>query len=75
MDTILHVYAVTATGRYAGGIAIVAAQTIEEALHLASQIRGNMSWRVHYGRPEGIKPLEAQSMGTPRVLVFYEYGE
>jgi len=70
----MNVYAIEADGRYGGGMAIVAADSEDEAKALAEKTEDS-PWHVRYGSPESVKLLPCVCEGPARVLAHYETGE
>ena len=70
----MNVYAIKAYGIYGGGMAVVAADSEEDAKTLASKAE-NSVWNVRYGRPETVELLPCTYKGTAQVLAHYETGE
>jgi len=70
----MNVYAIKAYGNYGGGMAVVAADSEEEALEVAGQIVDQI-WYVQYRRPESVEQLPCHTVGLPRVSAHYETGE
>ena len=70
----MKVFAIKAYGNYGAGMAIVAANSAEEAQQLANQ-REDSVWHVRYGAPFEVIELPVTAHGYPEVLVAFEYGE
>lgn len=70
----MHVYAIKAQGSYAGGMAIVAAHSEDQAKSLATGI--DHEWHTRYHDPCEIKVLPVMSdVEYPCVIIHFEYGE
>ena len=70
----MNVWAITAYGHYGGGMAVVAADSKDEAIGIADKIVDEM-WRVRYGEPDSVDLLPCACDGPARVLAHYETGE
>lgn len=71
----VNVYAIEASGDYAGGLAIVAADSAEAARTIVAALSSSWPWRVQYGDPNEVILLAGvQADGSPRVLTHYEMG-
>ncbi len=70
----MNLYSIEASGKYCGGVAIVAADSQEEAVKLAAPLR-NATFAVNYASPDCIEILKAVIDGPARVLTHYEMGE
>lgn len=70
----MNVYAIKASGNYAGGMAIVAAKSPEDAHKLAAAIDTSF-WNIRYDQSDSTKLLPLIFEGTQRVIVHYETGE
>lgn len=70
----LQVYEITASGRFCGGMALVAAANQDEAVKLASLITGG-GFYVHYAIPDKVRVLPLTYFGVPAVITHYENGE
>lgn len=71
----MNVYAVVSYGSFCGGMAIVAANSVEDAILVAKGIKIN--WRVGYGTPDSVELLSCTSYdrSEPKVLTHFEFGE
>lgn len=70
------VFTIKAYGYYSGGMAVVAAPTIEEAKKIALKNPNKSSmWCIEYDRPESIQQLPLEYHGPPMVLTIFEVGE
>lgn len=70
----MNVYAIKAYGSYGGGMAVVAADSEDDAKALAEKAE-NSYWCVRYGSPGSVDLLPLVCEGPARVLVHYETGE
>lgn len=70
----MNVYAIKAYGNYGGGMAVVAADSEDEAKSVADKIQDSI-WRVRYGKPESVELLPCVCGGVARVLEHFETGE
>ena len=70
----MNVYAIKAYGNYGGGMAVVAADSEDEAKAVADKTKDSI-WHVRYGRPESVELLPCACEGPARVLAHYEAGE
>ena len=69
----MNVYVLTATGYYGGGVAVVVAESEEQAAEVGGTITGP-GWDVGYGTPDIIQKLPCVAEGLPRVLFNHESG-
>lgn len=67
------VFAIKGSGDYCGGMAIVAARTMAEAIGLADNY--GSQYGVSYSPPESVDELPVKYDGEPAVLAIHEYGE
>jgi hypothetical protein len=70
----MNVYALAATGCYGGGVAVVAAESEEQAVEVGGMVI-DQGWGVEYGNPDTIQQLPCVADGLPRVLFNHESGE
>lgn len=70
----MKVFTIKAYGNFGGGIAIVAAESSDDAIALAAAIE-NPGWQVDYSDPEQVDTLPVTYEGAARVLEHYETGE
>lgn len=70
----MNVYAIKADGNYGGGMAVVAADSEDDAKALAENGARSI-WNVRYGKPIEVELLPCVCDGPPRVLTYYETGE
>lgn len=70
----MKVYAIEAYGNYGAGMAVIAADSKEEAIAIAEKIDGNI-WNVRYGKPTNVQLLPCICDGPARVLTHFETGE
>ena len=70
----MNIYAIKAYGNYGGGMAVVAADSEDEAKALADKAEESY-WNVRYGKPESVDLLPCVCEGPARVLIHYETGE
>jgi hypothetical protein len=70
----MNVYAIKAYGHYGGGMAVVAADSEDEAKAIADRTEDSI-WHVRYGAPESVELLPCVCDGPARVLAHYETGE
>lgn len=70
----MNVYAIKAYGNSGGGMAVVAADSEDEAKAAADKIVDSV-WHVRYGAPESVELLPCVCQGPARVLAHYETGE
>lgn len=67
----MKLFAIQAWGNYGGGVAIVCAESKEEAIAFASKIR-DRTWNTDYARPQDVVELAPTATG---VLYNFETGE
>lgn len=70
----MNVYTLEGCGRYGGGMAVVAANTIVEAWKVAATIEDDI-WHTDYKGADVHKLDGVEASGEPRVLCHYEMGE
>ena len=70
----MNVYAIKAYGYYGGGMAVVVADSEDEAKAVANKAEASI-WNVRYGDPESVELLPCLCDGPARVLAHYETGE
>lgn len=70
----MKIWRVEGDGSYCGGVAIVAAPTVEAAINVASTIR-NPTFRVDYSEGRATALPELSGKGPARVITHYEMGE
>lgn len=69
----MNLWAIKANGKYAGGMAIVAAKNKEKAIELASKI--NSFFVVHYHKPYSAEIIGQVKSKEEKVLDSFELGE
>lgn len=69
----LHVWAIEANGYLGGGVAIVASETLDTAIQVAGEIKGDCNAKYH--TPDKVTKLQCDAIGSTRVLGFYEWYE
>lgn len=69
----MNVYAIKASGRYGGGMAVVAAED-ESAARLIGETIQDRMWRTDYSKGD-IELLPCQCAAPARVIFHYEVGE
>jgi hypothetical protein len=70
----MNVYAIKAYGNYGGGMAVVAADSEDDAKAIADKTEDRV-WHVRYGNPSSVEQLPCVCVGPARVLAHYETGE
>ena len=70
----MNVYVIKAYGTYGAGMAVVSADSADEAKALAAQADG-IGWAVRYGSPESVELIPCVCDGSAQVLAHYETGE
>lgn len=70
----MNVYTIKAYGNYGGGMAVVAADSEQEAKTVADKVNDPICG-VRYGEPESVELLPCVCEGHARVLAHYETGE
>jgi len=70
----MNVYSIKANGHYGGGMAVVVADSEDEAKTVADKVEDSI-WNVRYREPESVDLLPCVCDGPARVLAHYETGE
>ena len=68
----MNIYDIRAYGSYCEGIAIIAAETTEQAIQLASEI--DSSFDIDYSEPYQINYIGSTD-GEARVMAHFDFGE
>lgn len=70
----MKVYAIKASGNYSGGMAIIVADSEDDAKALAEKNKSS-TFGIWYETPDEVELLPLECEGPARVLVDYEMGE
>jgi hypothetical protein len=69
----MRVWKIEATGQYCGGMAIVAAPTIDSATTIGGSIKNHFD--INYGKPDSVDELPELTAKESGVICHYEMGE